>query len=621
MASDISAQIGVDGERQFRDSVKAIDNEIKALNAEMKQAVAEFDSMDNAETNAAKKSQILTDQIDKQKDKLAVLQNQYARQTSELDRLAAELEKAKKEFGENSEEAGKAQNAYNKQSVEVSKLRTQIADTNTKIAEANKELKDMEGAGKNAANGLEEARSKASTFGETMKGVLSAELIKAGVTAVVNGLKDAANAFKDGINAAAEYGDQIDKQSQKLQISAEDYQKLAFAAERSGTSIDVMATAQKSLANSDFNGSLMDAIQAVAGVADESERAALATELFGKKAGMEMLPLLNSGAEGINELYQQFESLGGVMSNEAVAAAAAYEDAMTNLQTALNGVKNQMVGEFLPGVTTVMEGIVDIIQGKTEEGKQKIDNGFKDIEKQIQDFTKNVAERAPELLEIGIKLLSALIMGIVSSLPTLAAQAPEIIKVLVDGILSLLYQIAQVGVQIMQTLAHELTSGLSEIKNIGRNIVSGLWDGIKERSTWLLNQVRGWCQSILNEITEFFDINSPSRVMRDEVGVMLARGMAVGIDKGADYALDSMQQLGRDMLSVTPGITSQMDIQANANGTLAEGLINGMASMRNTEPINLSVKLVLDNTREIAEAVFNDLLDVSKQRGVSLAEY
>lgn len=619
MAADISAQIGIDGEKQFKDSVRAIDSELKALNSEMKAAVAEFNASEDAEKSLAKQSQVLNDQIDKQKEKLSVLQNQYERQNSELGKLGQALEEAKQKFGENSEEAGKAQNAYNKQSAEVSKLRGQIAETNAKISDATKSLADLGKESENAGKGLDEASKHSKTFGDTLKGMLGATAITAGFKALSDGIKSAVNGFKDGINNAAKYGDSIDKQSQKLRVSAEDYQKLAFAAERSGTSIEVMATAQKSLASSGFNGTLMDAIQHVAGIADESERASAAMELFGKKAGTDMLPLLNSGAEGVQALYDEFEALGGVMSNEAVSAAAAYEDALTNFQTVMDGVKNRMLGDFLPGITDVMNGIVEIIKGNTEEGEKLIQQGFGDIQDKIQTFTKNVAENAPEMLKIGIDILTALITGIVASLPTLAAQAPEIVGVLVRGIANLLVQLGQVGIQMVRAIADELKNGLIEIYNIGADMVRGLWDGIASMSSWLRNQVVGWCRSIIDTVKDFFDINSPSRVMNKEVGVMLGKGLADGIDASAGYAIESMKALGQDLISATPSITSQLEMQTNANGTLAEGLVNGLSALGGNNPVNLSVQLVLSNGQLIAEQIFDDLLNVSKQRGVALA--
>lgn len=607
MAADISAQIAVDGEKQFKDSIKAIDSELKALGSEMKEAVSAFDNMAEAEKDYSQQAKVLNDTIDKQKEKLDVLQGQFSRSESELQRLADELERAKREFGENSEQAGKAQNAYNRQATEVNKLRGQIAETNTKINTASKELQNL---GKSST----EAEKHVKTFGDTFKGVLSANVVTAGFNAIANGMKSAVNAFKDGISAVGSYGDSIDKGSQKMRISAEDYQKLAFAAERSGTSIDVLATAQKSLASSGFSGSIMEALDYVASFSDESERAAAATELFGKKAGQDLLPLLNSGKDGLQAMYEEVEALGGVMSNEAVASAAAFEDAMTNLKTAFDGVKNQSLGEFLPAITDVFTGIVEIIKGNTEEGKMLIEKGFNDIGDKISQFTKNLAEHAPEMLEMGIKLLTALIKGILSALPVLAAQTPEIIGVLVRGIQELFAEITNVGWELMDTLSRSLSDKLMDIKNIGRNVVAGLWEGIKERSSWLLDMVRGWCQSILDEIKGFFHIESPSKVMRNEVGTMLGRGMALGIDDSAKYAVASMQELGASVLDASPQITSVGEMQANATS----GIVNGLAAIGNSNPVNLSVQLVLQNGQLIAEQIFDDILSVGKQRGVAL---
>lgn len=616
--ADISAQIAVDGESQFRDSLKAIDSELKALNAEMQSAVAEFNSLDDAEKSTAEQSKILNDAIDKQKEKLSLLQTQFERETAELDRLGDALEKAKQEFGENSTEAGKAQNAYNRQVTEVQKLRKQMADTKTTIADTSSRLRDIGTAGKAAADGFDKAKKSSSTFKDTLKGVLGANVIMAGVGAAINGLKNDIKAFANGIADVAKYGDEIDKQSQKLRVSTEEYQKLSFAAERSGTSIETLGTAQKALASTDFKGNLTDAINYVAGIADESERAAVATELFGKKAGQEMLPLLNSGADGVKALYDEFDALGGAMSEEAVKAAAEFEDALTNLQTAAGVVKNNMMGEFLPGITTVMQGIVEVIKGNTDEGKEMIEAGFDDIQQKIADFTTNVAEHAPELVEIGISLLLSLIKGIVSSLPTLLKQAPAIISTLVGGVKDLLYIVLDLGRQLLDVLINGLKQGLSNIKQIGVNIVDGLWEGMKSRFADLKSKVTGFCGSIKDVICDAFNINSPSRWMRDNVGVMISRGLADGITLGGRYALTSMTDLGDKLKGATPSIVSPIDMQMGANATLAEGLVNGLSAVGGSNPINLVAQIVMPNGQVLAETVFNDLINVSRQRGVAL---
>ena len=54
------------------------------------------------------------------------------------------------------------------------------------------------------------------------------------------------------------------------------------------------------------------------------------------------------------------------MSNEAVAASAAFEDSLTRLQGTMGGLKNRMVGELLPGITLIMDGLSDLVAGNEE---------------------------------------------------------------------------------------------------------------------------------------------------------------------------------------------------------------------------------------------------------------
>ena len=49
---------------------------------------------------------------------------------------------------------------------------------------------------------------------------------------------------------------------------------------------------------------------------------------------------------------------------------------------------------------------------------------------------------------------------------------------------------------------------------------------------WLKNQITSFCTGVLNGFLGFFGIHSPSTVMRDQVGVMIARGLALGMEKG-----------------------------------------------------------------------------------------
>lgn len=79
---------------------------------------------------------------------------------------------------------------------------------------------------------------------------------------------------------------------------------------------------------------------------------------------------------------------------------------------------------------------------------------------------------------------------------------------------------------------------------IGKNIVSGLWDGIKSMWGNMVNWVGEKANGFVSSVKGVFGIKSPSRRMRDEVGVHLPTGIAAGIEQSAgaiDEAMDDVK--------------------------------------------------------------------------------
>ena len=65
-------------------------------------------------------------------------------------------------------------------------------------------------------------------------------------------------------------------------------------------------------------------------------------------------------------------------------------------------------------------------------------------------------------------------------------------------------------------------------QNIGKNIVEGIWNGIKNAKDWLLSKIGDFANGVVDGIKGFFGIHSPSKVMRDAIGKFLPPGIAVG---------------------------------------------------------------------------------------------
>ena len=296
----------------------------------------------------------------------------------------------------------------------------------------------------------------------------------------------------------AAYGDTIDKQSQKIGISAKAYQEWDAVLQHSGSSISSMQGAMKKLTTAAASGS--DAFQKL-GISQEeamslsqedlfgkvitglqgmeggTERAALAQELLGRSA-QDMAALLNTSAEDTQAMKDRVNELGGVMSDDAVKAAASYQDALQDMQTAMAGLGRGLVADFLPGFTDVMNGISNIFSGDEGGGVALIKQGIMGIGETIVgaipdiavhgaemviSVVSSIAEALPELLTQGKAMVESAASGFLEGLPQMITSVGQMINEAVNYIMSNLPQLMEQGVQMVVNIAQGIVSNLPEI--------------------------------------------------------------------------------------------------------------------------------------------------------------
>lgn len=335
---------------------------------------------------------------------------------------------------------------------------------------AQKTISDELGAAADSAGGSAGKRA-GSSFSSALKGGLATAgvAVAAVGTAAVAGGKALVSAAGD----VASYGDEIDKMSQKLGISAEAYQEWDFIAQHSGTSMASLKTSFKTLANAAQDGksefealgiSLEDAasmstedlfaatIAGLQNMEEGTERTALASTLLGKGA-TELGALLNTSAADTEAMRQQVHDLGGVMSDEAVKSSAAFQDSLQNMTTSLSGLKNNMMSDFLPSLTTVMDGMTALFTGDTEGGLAMISGS-------IDTLVAQLTEKLPELLQVGLGIVEALASAILANLPALADAALQLLGSLTNFVLENLPMLIEIGLNILMTIADGIISNL-----------------------------------------------------------------------------------------------------------------------------------------------------------------
>ena len=355
----------------------------------------------------------------------------------------------------------------------------------------------LTGAGEKA--GKAGGKGIASGIGSAVGGI--AKVTAAGIAATGAAATAAAGALISGASNLAEYGDEIDKQSQKLGISAEAYQEWDAVLQHSGSSIESLKAPMKTLFNAAQNGSeaftklgisqeeaaamskedLFGAvIKQLQGMENENEKAALAQELLGRGA-QELGPLLNTSAEDTQAMKDRVHELGGVLSNEAVKNSAEFQDNLQDMKTALSGVKNTILQEALPGMNQLMAGFTGLITGEDgaseaiSEGMttllgnigsivQKIGGLLKDLFPQL---VTTVVENLPALVQLGGDIFKGIIDGILAALPVLLDELPTILQTFIDlfleiagGIIEALPDIVRAICEALPIILPQLIDGI-----------------------------------------------------------------------------------------------------------------------------------------------------------------
>lgn len=303
----------------------------------------------------------------------------------------------------------------------------------------------------------------------------AAKVGTAAMVAIGTATVAAGTAFANNIKQTAEYADNIDKMSQKMGLSAQAYQEWDFIMQHSGTSMEALKAGMKTLANAVESGNdaferlgitqeeiatmnqeelFAKTLEGLQGVTDETERTYLAGQLLGRGA-TELGALLNTSAEDVEAMRQQVHDLGGVMSDEAVKAGAAFQDSLQNLGVAISSLGRNLSSQFLPSVTSMMDGLSALITGD--------ESGFALIETGINDFIGNLANQLPKFLEMGAKIVENLATAILDNIPVLFESGVSIITELLTGAIGMLPQIVKLGLDLIVSLANGIAENLPEL--------------------------------------------------------------------------------------------------------------------------------------------------------------
>ena len=437
------------------------------------------------------------------------------------------------------------------------------------------------------------------SFGGAAKGAVTA------VTAVTAATAAMGAAVVKSASDTAAYGDNIDKMSQKMGMSAAAYQEWDAVMQHSGTSMETMKASMKTLANAAESGNEAFAtlgiteqelatlnqqelfertIAGLQNMEDGTQRTYVAGQLLGRGA-TELGALLNTSAEDTQAMRDRVHELGGVMSDEAVKAAAAYQDSLQDMQTAMQGLSRGLTQEFMPGIKTAMDGLTELFTGNTDSGialiSQGVDSLLANLTEQLPRFMEigmgiiealgtAIIENLPKLAESAIKIITELVKKLIENLPKVIDAAMQIIGAIADGLIQALPELIPALVEVTLTIVEKLTDPdvLTKMIEAAFKIIGALAEGLIEALPTLIEKVPQIIGNLIKCILEFL----PQLL---ESGVKLIAELAKGVLEGAGSVIKAIGDL---MGKVRDAIHEKVEAAKQWGADLIQNFISGITS-------------------------------------------
>jgi phage-related protein/archaellum component FlaC len=596
MADNFGLKIGVEGEKEFKRALADINQSFKVLGSEMKLVESEFGKNENSVQSLTSKNEVLNKQIDAQKDKIETLRKA--------------LENASSSFGENDRrtqawavQLNNAQAELNGMERELKGNEKALDDVAGEFNAAEKQADqfgdELDKTGKDA----DSAGGKFEKLGSVVKGVGVA--MGVAFAAIGTAAIGAGKALVDMTVEAAAYADEMLTQSTVTGMSVESLQAYSYAADLVDVSMETltgsMAKQVKSMSSardgsakfadayaklgisvSDSNGQLRDSetvywetIDALGKISNETERDALAMQIFGKSA-QELNPLIAQGSAGIAALTDEAKRMGAVLSEESIEKLGAFDDSVQRLKQGSEAAQRVMGTVLLPQLQTLADDGVsllgDFTSGLVEAGDD-FDKISEVIGSTVGGLVDMIMENLPRIIQVGMDIVMAIVSSIVENLPTIVDCASTIVMTLLQGLIEALPAITEGALQLVLTLVQGIIDNLPAIIEAAIQMIVTLALGIAEALPELIPSI---VEAILLIVQVLLD--NMDKIL--EAAFAIIKGLAEGLLNALPELINALPQIITSIINfITNNLPAIISMGIQLTVQLAAGLIKAIPQL------------------------------------------
>ena len=451
-------------EQALKDVNKDLNSTQKELNQVNK--LLKFDPTNT--TLLKQKQELLGDQIKNTTTKLDALK-QAQKQLDETMKNGGEVNQ--KEYRELERQIAMSESSLKKLKDEAKACNPQL----TQLKEGLKKIGDVAGKGLKASldltvNGIK-AMATASVSAVTSLGALA---IKSGAMADdLNTLSATTGLTTKQLQQFSYASDLIDVSTETLSGSLKKLTSSMNSA-KSGTGTQAEAFKKLGVNIKNVDGSLRsnsdvfnDTIHALGTIANETERDAMAMQIFGKSA-TELNPLIKGGIDTLDKMGKQADKLGLILSQDALDGANAFNDQIDILKANGRGLFNvigtEIASSLVPAMEQLNEYSMGVIQNLTTALREGgIEGLVEEISTQVGNALVKLTQSLPRLAEIGIEMVKSLVDSLSGNSALVGRAGGELIGVLVEGFYSILPDVVESGFILVTSFIETITDKLPEL--------------------------------------------------------------------------------------------------------------------------------------------------------------
>jgi hypothetical protein len=366
---------------------------------------------------------------------------------------------------------------------------------------------------------------------------------------------------------------------------------------------------------------------------------------FGAAIGEEALPSVD---QWLQKLEEQQAAMTAWADNMAALAQRGVSEGVLLELAKLGPEGAPMVAQLVNASDTELARLEGVFKSKTEGAVGNLQSGLSQMEGVTQaELDKLPPEVRATLEEMGVLMntgganaVNAMAVGMNSQRQYVYTTADGISRTAASALSNSVPTASQHGAATASGFSNAITRGQGAARSAGSGLGSAAASGASGYSLYGVGQAlsQGLASGITSQIISVAsaaasvvsnavaaakaaaDVNSPSRVMRDQVGVWMSLGLAEGIKDKGKVAVDAMKSVVKDVASVDfqdplagRGAWSTRTGSASVSSALAEG---GDASGGITIPVNFNAPVGGD-PYEISASVQQKVLDGLNAEGLT----